>query len=193
MQRMTTNKHSSGAAKLILGPGSFIQSSETKDIYGFLLYILIFLMIIPYSLYKAAPIFIMYYMANVDIIANILTTIKHPNIFGSLYLSEPSSIIQYVSVIGINYVALISLFYVVIRLHEKIKTTKAITVAAVMTLVTFLLPTYILPLFIKKVEGWLADKNLSETVRVVIAYIIGLSGGLLFIFVEKEIIENFIL
>lgn len=193
MQKLTTHKQSSSAAKLILGPGLFIKNSDTKDIYGFLLYITIFLMIIPYSLYKAAPIFIMYYMANVDIIANILTTIKHPNIFGSLYLSDPNSIIQYISVIGINYVALISLFYVVIRLHEKIKTTKAIAVASVMTLVTFLLPTYILPLFIERIEGWLATKNLGETIRVVIAYIIGLAAGLAFIFVEKEIIENFIL
>lgn len=193
MQKLTTHKHGSSAAKLILGPGPFIQNSEKNDIYGFLLYIAIFLMIIPYSLYKAAPIFIMYYMANVDIIANILTTIKHPNIFGSLYLSDPNSIIQYVSVIGINYVALVSLFYVVIRLHEKIKTTKAIAVASVMTLVTFLLPTYILPLFIEKVEGWLEEKNLGETTRVIIAYIIGLAGGLAFIFAEKEIIETFIL
>ena len=90
-------------------------------------------------------------------------------------------------------VALVSLFYVVIRLHERIKTGKAIAVASVMTLVTFLLPTYILPLFIEKVEEWLAAKNLGETTRVVIAYIIGLAGGLLFIFVEKEIIETFIL
>lgn len=193
MQKIVFHKQSNNSAKVILGPGPIIKTSEKNDIYGFLLYIAIFLMIIPYSLYKVAPIFIMYYMANVDIIANILTTIKHPNIFGSLYLSEPDSIIQYISVIGINYVALISLFYVVIRLHERIKTTKAIAVAAVMTLVTFLLPTYILPLFIEKVEEWLAEKNLSETMRVIIAYIIGLSGGVIFILAEKEIIESFIL
>jgi hypothetical protein len=193
MQKLNTHIHNNTAAKLILGPGPFIKNSETREIYGFILYVIIFLLIIPYSFYKFAPIFIMYYMANVDIIANILTTIKHPNIFGSLYLSEPDSIIQYISVIGINYVALISLFYVVIRLHEKIKTTKAIAVASVMTLVTFLLPTYIIPLFIKKVEEWLEKKNLGETSRVVISYIIGLATGIAFIFVEKEIIENFIL
>lgn len=193
MQKLTSHKHSKSSAKLILGPGPFIQSSKTNDIYGFLLYIVIFLMIIPYSLYKVAPIFIMYYMANVDIIANILTTIKHPNIFGSLYLSDPNSIIQYISVIGINYVALISLFYVVIRLHEKIITSKAIAVASVMTLVTFLLPTYILPLFIEKVERWLINKKIGATTRVIISYIIGLAAGLTFIFIEKEIIENFIL
>lgn len=193
MQRLTTHKQSKKAAKIILSPGPVIQKSHMKDIYGFFLYIIIFLMIIPYSLYEIAPIFIMYYMANVDIIANILTTIKHPNIFGNLYLSDPNSIIQYISVIGINYVALISLFYVIIRLHEKIKTGKAISVASVMTLVTFLLPTYILPLFIEKVERWLEKKNLGAKLRVVIAYIIGISAGLMFIFVEKELIENFIL
>lgn len=193
MQKIVMHKQRSNAATVILGPGSFIESSNKNDIYGFILYVVIFLMIIPYSLYTAAPVFIMYYMANVDIIANILTTIKHPNIFRSLYLSEPSSIIQYISVIGINYVALVSLFYIVIRLHEKIKTTKAISVAAVMTLITFLLPTYILPIFIEKIEGWLEGTDLRKKMRVAIAYIIGLSGALFFIFVEKEIIENFIL
>ena len=40
---------------------------------------------------------------------------------------------------------------------------------------------------------WLEKKNLGETSRVVISYIIGLATGIAFIFVEKEIIENFIL
>jgi len=193
MQKTILHKQSHNSAKIILGPGPIIKKNNINDVYGFILYTIIFLLILPYSLYKIAPIFIMYYMANVDIIANILTTIKDPNIFGNLYLGSPNSIIQYISVISINYYALISLFYVVIQLHKKIKTSKAITVAAVMTLVTFLLPTYILPLFIKKVEESLENVKINNSKKILIAYLIGLSGALIFIFIEKIIIENFIL
>lgn len=179
--------------KIIVGPGPITKPSEKRDIYGYIMYVVVFLLILPMTLYKISPIYIMYYMANVDIIANILTTIKHPNFFGNIYLGDPDTLIQYISVISINYVALISLFYVVICLHERVPTMKALSVAAVMTLVTFLIPTYVVPILIKKMERWLEPKQISERTKLIISYVTGILGGLGFIFVEKEIIEWFIL
>lgn len=185
------------SAKAILVTPKKIKDGSShqnkRDIYGFLLYLIIFIGILPFIFKRYEPTYFMYYMANVDIIANILTNIKDPKIFGDLYLSDPQTLIQYISVIAINYIALLSIFYVVIRFHNKTTTVKAIAIAGVMTLVTFLLPTYVIPYVIEKLEQFYVGKTWNKNLEVVLLYITAIGCGLLFILAEERIITNFIL
>lgn len=177
---------------IIIGVGDIIKPTDPIDVKGFIIYIVIFLIAFPAFFYKFAPIFFLFYMANVDIIANILTTISHPNIFKSLYMSDPKSLIQYTSVIFINYVALISLFYIALTLSNRIPTAKKIAAASVMIILTFLIPTYVVPLFIEETEKFLQTKQMSSETKVFITYVVGILGGLLFIFLEQKIVHMII-
>lgn len=185
------------SAKAILVTPKKIKDGSShqnkRDIYGFILYLIIFIGLLPFIFKRYVPTYFMYYMANVDIIANILTNIKDPKLFGDLYLSDPQTLIQYISVIAINYIALLSIFYVVIKFHNKTTTVKAIAIAGVMTLVTFLLPTYVIPYVIEKLEQFYVGKTWNKNLEVILLYITAIGCGLLFILVEERIITNFIL
>lgn len=159
---------------------------------GFIVYVLLFLIVMPIGINKFAPKYLMYYMCNIDIIANILTVIKDPNIFGALYLSNPSNLIEYISVIGINYYALLSVFYVVIHFHNRSTTRKAILMAGIVVMVTFLIPTYFIPVVILKLNKKLDQTSLGNGTKVFLMYAIGLLSAFMFIYLEEKAIEYFL-
>ncbi len=165
------------------------KAIDKYDVYGFIIFIIVFIGIVPYTLYTVAPAYLMYYMANVDMLANILTVIEKPHIFSNLYTPEPNSFIAYLSVITINYIALLSIFYVVINFARKTSTFKGIILAGIMVMITFLIPTYVIPNVIDQVEKHITSRFKSERTKLFITYGFALLTALSFIVVEKEVVE----
>ena len=92
-----------------------------NNIIGLCLFYIIFVILIPFLLYKKEYyIFLEAYLPNVELIANLLTWIGGPmNIWSNLY-SGGNDITNKVSQIMINYTALLGLTFIVAR--EAVKT-----------------------------------------------------------------------
>ena len=81
------------------------SENNKKQLTGFIVYVILILMFIPYMLYLYYPMILTFYIPNVDMIANILTTINKPEIFSKLYVSEPNNILSYISLNLINWIS----------------------------------------------------------------------------------------
>ena len=97
-----------------------------KNIYGCLAYYLVFIIIIPYLIFKSDNLEILeVYMPNIDLIATVLSFFYGP--YGALeflYLDE-RPLLGFISNNIINYVVLISLFYII--LNQTLKHTNMST------------------------------------------------------------------
>lgn len=170
-----------------------MKTPQTIETIGLVVYITIFLLALPYYLYITSPLFFHYYIINVDILATILTTMKRPNLFANIYKASPATMVEYISIIIINMVVLTFLISFSIDNAKKHGKNKAVLIGAITILITFMIPTYIIPLFENHIKPRIQEITDNRNVQLIIEYIVGITLGLGFIFLEKYVIEKMIL
>lgn len=114
------------------------------SITGFIIYTIIFIIIIPYYLYRSNNFTILEaYMPNLDLIANILTWHGGPwGIWKFLYPGQTNTMPGFTSKIFINYLALLGVTFLVARSTKKTNSIhKGWSMAIIMLLMTYLLPS----------------------------------------------------
>jgi len=114
-----------------------------KSLLGFFIFVSLFLVTIPYILFKYSYYSILEaYLPNIDLIANILTWHGGPyGLWAHLYPPSPLTIYGFTSQTLINYMALLGLTYIVARETERTDSVKkGWSLAFVMLLLTYLLP-----------------------------------------------------
>lgn len=183
-----------------------------KQIFGFLFIYIVVVYSICHYLYKYAPFtrFITY-LANVDLICNVLAT-NFPDYFKLVYNVSPESLIGYLSYNIITLLALSGIFLYGLQL-KLIGYSDNITFRSmiVVSIVTFTLPTMLIPYltkFVKKISEKIAlhyiegehikysdkkkEKVLTNQTINRISIVISISIALGFIFAEGYIIENLV-
>ena len=183
-----------------------------KEIIGFIFVYVIILYTIPLMLYKYAPFtrFITF-LANVDLMANVLST-NHPEYFKHVYNIEPESIIGYISFNIITLISLSGIFLYGLQLKligfSNSTTFKSMIAVAI---ITFTLPTMLIPYLTKyfktlshhtalhyidgehkKKDDRTKEIKLTNKAIKHIAIVVSSLIALGFIFIEGYIIENVI-
>jgi len=129
-----------------------IKNIKTS-ITGFIIYTIIFIIIIPYYLYRSNNFTILEaYMPNLDLIANILTWHGGPwGIWKFLYPNQTNTMSGFTSKIFINYLALLGVTFLIARSTKKTNSIhKGWSMAIIMLLMTYLLPSSFV--------SWIMDK-----------------------------------
>lgn len=183
-----------------------------KQIFGFIFMYFFVIYAISYYLYTYAPFtrFITY-LANVDLIANVLAT-NFPDYFKLAYNIDPESIIGYLSFNIITLLALSGIFLYGLQLkligHSNTISFRSMIVVSI---ITFTLPTMLIPYltkYIKKGAEHIAlhyiegehikqsektqEKLLTEQAINKISVAISIAIAVAFIFTEGYVIENLI-
>ena len=169
--------------------------------YGFILFFIIFVILIPYILFKKKIYFILEgYLPNLDLIAMILTWGSIGNyldIWNHLYPPNPTSVPGFLSQTSINYMALLGVTFIVAResvVNNNI--SSGWSKAFIMLLLTYLLPgqilTYIMDNLYKQYETkTIINKNLSKKQWRDIISIFGIILTILIIISEGIILKNY--
>ena len=183
-----------------------------KHIFGFLFVYVIILYVIPNILYKFANFtsFITY-VANVDLITNVLAT-NIPDYFKYTYDTTSKTIFGYISFNIISLYALSGIFLYGLQLkllgHNNTIAFKAMIIVSI---ITFTLPTLLIPFltrYIKKRVKYIAKKyiegshkKLDETKYEIkltddaidhLSIIVSMVIAMLFIIIEGYIIEHYV-
>ena len=167
----------------------------SKNIAGCLFYYIVFLGIIPFLLYKNRLYELLeVYYPNVDLIATSLSFLDGPfnsGIFEFLYLDNRPAI-GYISQNFINYIALLSVLFIVIKasvVDKKLST--GFSKVMIILLVTYLLPGRLVVNFMhgfyEFIKPFINDNNLLWFIVVGVGLLI--SGG--FILLEVFLIKHF--
>ena len=113
-----------------------------KNIYGSLVFYLVFIIIIPFLIYKSGNHELLVpYLPNIDLIATVVSFLHGP--YGALeflYLDE-RPFIGFMSKNIINYVVLMSLFFTILResvVHKRV--SLGLSKVCIILLTTYLLP-----------------------------------------------------
>jgi len=117
--------------------------NKKKAIFGFLIYFFVFVLIIPYTLYRLGYYTILEaYLPNVDLIANVLTWHGGPyELWKNLYLPTPLTIYGFTSQVLINYMALLGLTFLVSRETKRTGSIKKEwSLTFIMLIMTYLIP-----------------------------------------------------
>jgi hypothetical protein len=125
-----------------------------KTLFGFVLFIVIFVVIIPFTLFRYNRWSILEaYMPNLDIIAAVLTWHGGPSeIWSQLYPPTPLNLYGFTSQTLLNYIALLGLSFIITRETKRTNSVvKGWSMALVMLIMTYLLPGQII--------SWLMDKT----------------------------------
>ena len=169
-------------------------------IYGFLIYIFIFAIIIPYIIYKLKWYFFLgVYFVNIDMLASVLSFDGGPfksNVFKYLY-NDPRTLIGYISYNIINLVVLLGIAYVIIKIaQEKKSIAYGMAVSMFIYIITYLFPTRFIDEYMNRF-----DKYLNHTFNIrdkyghdfhwFIVCLFGLCIVSLFILCEKVSIKLF--
>lgn len=120
---------------------------------GLLTFLLIFVCIIPYFLFKLKNTFVMlYYFSNLDLIANIL---NHWDVyFNGLYVQNPTQVFEFTSVTIINFIALFGISSIVATLTLKHNSVYyGVAAASTALLITYLLPTTLIYYLMTRLEN----------------------------------------
>ncbi len=176
--------------------------SEIKDILGFILFFIIFIIALPVVLYKYKLFTILeVYLPNVDLIANLLTWVGGPyNIWEKLYTytvapswkSGGETFLNFTTEVLINYIALLGLTFIVAR--ESVRQRNVFegwSFAFIMVIITYLLPVPVVNLVMGKVNDAMKNMKLKETTAKYISGFIGLFITLTFLFIEAMIIQKY--
>lgn len=168
-----------------------------KQMIGSLIYLVIFVLFVPYMLYKYKLYnFLSVYMPNFDLIAAAITYNGGPytwEIFNELYSSEADNVYSYISSVSINFLSLLGVVYLVSRVVKNSRSViKGCIIGLVMIIVTYLIPNDI----IISVQNYAAGNiikytNLSPNTSLLLYLIItfiGLIIATLFIIIEEYII-----
>ena len=166
------------------------SENDKKQVTGFIVYVILILMFIPYMLYLYYPTILTFYIPNVDMIANILTTINKPDIFSKLYVSEPNNILSYISLNLINWISLMGIAYAISHVSYTRGIHYGMVAGGVMFLMTYLLPTQLLPFLIKYIDKHRTKKMDLKKHEYIILYILGFLTAISIIILETYILES---
>lgn len=191
-------KTSKSDTKPIMAP----VHTEIKDIMGFFLFFLVFIIMVPIMLFKSKLFTILeVYLPNVDLIANLLTWIGGPyDIWSQLYTSNPSpsleigslSFMNFTTEILINYIALLGLTFIVAReavLQKNI--FEGWSFAFIMVIITYLLPVPLVNMIMTTANDKFIKMNLGENKSKMLSGFVGLIATIFFLFMETLIIKNY--
>jgi len=146
-----------------------ISVDVQKSLLGFFIFLGIFLIIIPYILFKYSYYSVLEaYLPNVDLIANILTWHGGPyGLWAHLYPPSPLTIFGFTSQTIINYMALLGLTYIVARETARTDSVKkGWSLALVMLLLTYLLPGQFVSWIMDKTYDFIKEKTDISTFDV---------------------------
>tara|TARA_Y100001970_G_C14258047_1_gene877067 strand:+ start:109 stop:687 length:579 start_codon:yes stop_codon:yes gene_type:complete len=166
------------------------SENDKKQVTGFIVYVILILMFIPYMLYLYYPTILTFYIPNVDMIANILTTINKPDIFSKLYVSEPNNILSYISLNLINWISLMGIAYAISHVSYTRGIHYGMVAGGVMFLMTYLLPTQLLPFLIKYMDKHRSKNMDLKKHEYIILYILGFLMAISIIMLESYILES---
>ena len=176
--------------------------TEIKDIIGFGLFIILFVIVLPVILYKFKQFTLLeVYLPNVDLIANLLTWIGGPyGIWNQLYSSTVSpswksggvTFVNFTTEVLINYIALLGLTFIVAREAVQEKSIfEGWSFAFIMLIITYLLPVPLVNLIMAKVQDMLKGFKFTELTSKLLSGLVGFGITLTFLFMEILIIRNY--
>lgn len=125
---------------------------QIRAIIGLIIYVTIFIIIIPITLYKLGYIkFLKLYFLNTDLLATVISYDKgiFKNIFKYIY-NDTGPLIGFLSQTLINWTVLMGLFYLIITESRKKPVNDALSKVGFMLFITYLLPSR----FIIKLQEW---------------------------------------
>jgi len=187
--------------RTILSLGSvFPKDRENIPKYtvGLFIYVLIFVMIIPYLMIKnnVPSEFILGYMPNVDILATILGYDGGPTSYNALrYLYNPSNFTMFgfFNVTFINYLALLGVTYVIAKdTHEKGSWEYGWAAAFISLFMTYLVPGNFIVIAQNEFEKLLSKYSFDDRYgaqRYIIITVIGLIMAIILIICEAIVIR----
>lgn len=165
-----------------------------KQLFGFILYFVFFILFIPHLLIKNELWYILTaYVPNLDMLATIIGYKGGPyDIWKYLYNPATSTIYGFFSATLINYFALLGVTYIVaFNTHIKRNITSGWSLAFFMLAITYLLPGNLLVVIMNKmgsmVESFIYDKFLSWFIVV----LIGILAAIIIIIIESKLIERY--
>ena len=169
-----------------------VESTKTS-IYKLAIFASVFVVLIPYLLYKFVPWILPFYMPNVDMIANILSNSRSSDYFDQVYPEEPKSTFSKVSITLINYVSLLSLFGVIVFVLKPDTPKTSMIVFGVMAMMTYLAPTFLIPSFMKFLDERIHTGYDSTQTMILVEHVMFFMFAISFIASEAYIIENWVL
>ena len=168
---------------------------QMRAIIGIIIYISIFIILIPIILYKLGfTNFLKLYFLNTDLIATTISYDKgiFKNIFKYIY-NDTGPLIGFMSQSIINWFVLMGLFYLIITESRKKPVTDALSKVGFMLFITYLLPSR----FIIKLQEWFysytGGKNAYYNIDItgIITILFGLILVILVISFEDLIVKHF--
>ena len=185
---------------------SIFQNENNKDVdiskqlFGLVIFILVFVVMIPYILFKYHYFGILEgYIPNIDMIATVVGFQRKPFLdykeyFKFLYNPDVKTPYGYFSQTFINYLALLGLTFFISYYTFKSKSlVKGWSHAFIMLPMTYLLPGNFISYYMSKVNDYLnSQMNINnEYMKDILVYGVGGITILLFIFLEKFMIRYF--
>jgi hypothetical protein len=164
-----------------------------KQIIGFIIYFIIFIIYVPYLLIKNKYFGILTgYIPNVDMIATVLgfqmKDVDYPEYFKYLYNPSTSTIYGLMSQTIINYLALLGTTLIIAYYTMKNKSiVKGWSRAFIMIPVTYLIPGNFIAYYMHKFNNYLDKHKISHNkyLKNGLVYGLGVIVILFFIFTEK--------
>lgn len=147
---------------------------DKKSLYGFLIFFVVFIIIIPFFLLKFKYYILLGgYMPNVDLVANLLSWYGGYGLWNHLYPPSPTTMIGFYNQTIINYIALLGICFII---SSKTKKTNSIiagwSLAFVMILMTYLLPSQLISWIMDKIDTILKKKSFQYS--HIISFVIGI-------------------
>ena len=146
-----------------------------KQFMGLSIFFIIFLLIVPISLYKTKHYTILEgYLPNVDLIATALSWHGGPNgIWQHLYRASPITRYGFYSQVFINYISLLGLTYIIARETKRTNNIiKGWSMGFIMLLMTYLLPSQIISYIMDKISELLNNSMISNIIVVIVGFLI---------------------
>ena len=166
------------------------KSYDKQQFVGFMVYVILILVFIPYVLKLYKPSLLTFYIPNVDMIANILTTINKPDIFSKLYISEPDDVLSFISLNLINWISLMGIAYAISYVSYTKGIRYGMIAGGIMFFMTYLLPTQILPYLIRYVDKHRYKDMDFKNYEYILLYIFAFLTAISIIMFESYIVES---
>ncbi len=124
-----------------------MKVAKVNHVTHFVLFNILFSGIIPYFIYKYTPgnYWILIYLANIDIVANIFTNVTRPQYNMRLYMEFPNDIESTVYKTFFNWMSLIFTVILIFDFYYLHGYSRAIKITIIATLFTYLLPPFFVP------------------------------------------------
>lgn len=182
----------------------FQKTDEYQTFIGFLIYLLVFVIMVPYILLKNKYyLFMGVYMPNVDLIANLLSW--HQGIlpmWKNIYKPFPNNNIEFFTQTTINYIALLGITFIILREAKKNDIAYGLSLGFTMFLLTYLLPSKIINKSMQKIHDISLsiinninhddiDNDKKHSIAHTIAFLFGTILTILIILFERMIIKYF--